>query len=105
MISGKAMIATDVGGTTDMIDHEATGLLVAPDDAGALAAAMRRLIDDAALRERLGRAGQASAAQFTGHTIATQFEQLYRHLIEPGVEIANCRLQIADWNSSQRRNL
>jgi glycosyltransferase involved in cell wall biosynthesis len=82
MISGKAMIATDVGGTTDMIAHEQTGLLVAPGDTGALAAAMRRLIDDAGLRERLGQAGQVAAAQFTGPTIAGQFEQLYRRLIE-----------------------
>jgi glycosyltransferase involved in cell wall biosynthesis len=80
MISGKAMIATDVGGTTDMIDNETTGLLVPPDDAGALTTAMRRLIENATLRERLGRAGQASATQFTGQTIAAQFEQLYRRL-------------------------
>jgi glycosyltransferase involved in cell wall biosynthesis len=82
MISGKAMIATDVGGTTDMIDHQTTGLLVPPGDAGALAAAMRRLIDDAALRVRLGQAGQAAAAQFTGPSIAAQFEQLYHRLID-----------------------
>ncbi|HET9223544.1 MAG TPA: glycosyltransferase family 4 protein, partial [Roseiflexaceae bacterium] len=81
MISGKAMIATRVGGSPDMIQHGETGLLVAPDDADELAEAMRRLIDDSALRERLGQAGQASAAQFTGQAIATQFEQLYRRLI------------------------
>ncbi len=81
MISGKAMIATDVGGTRDMIRHEESGLLVAANDDDALAIAMRRLIDDAALRERLGTAGRASAAQFTGQMIATQFEQLYRRLI------------------------
>ena len=81
MISGKAMIATDVGGNPDMIQHESSGMLVQPDDPAALAAAMRRLIDDAALRDRLARAGQASAVQFTGSAIATQFEQLYRQLI------------------------
>lgn len=81
MISGKAMIATNVGGTPDMIRPEATGLLVEPNDTGALAEAMRRLIDDAGLRERLGQAGYAAAVQFSGQAITAQFEQLYRRLI------------------------
>jgi glycosyltransferase involved in cell wall biosynthesis len=39
-----------------------TGLVVPPGDAGALAAALRRLHDDAALRARLGAAGRAAVA-------------------------------------------
>jgi glycosyltransferase involved in cell wall biosynthesis len=81
MISGKAMIATNVGGTPDIILHEETGLLVEPNDDDGLALAMRRLINDTGLRERLGMAGRASAAQFTGQAIANQFEQLYHRLI------------------------
>lgn len=89
MISGKPMIATNVGGTPDMIRHDATGLLVEPNDTVALAEAMRRLIGDAGLRLRLGQAGRAAAVQFTGQAIATQFEQLYRRLISGHAEATN----------------
>ena len=41
-----------------MLDHERTALLVPPGDAGALAAAMRRLDEDADLRVRLGEAAR-----------------------------------------------
>jgi rhamnosyl/mannosyltransferase len=46
-------------GVTYVNRHEETGLVVPPRDAAALAAALRRLLDDAALRRRLGE--QASA--------------------------------------------
>jgi glycosyltransferase involved in cell wall biosynthesis len=56
-------------------------LLVPPGDAGALAAALERLADDAALRERLGTGGRALATQFSWESIAEQHETLYRDLI------------------------
>ncbi|HJZ48190.1 MAG TPA: glycosyltransferase family 4 protein, partial [Roseiflexaceae bacterium] len=64
MSKGKAVIATSIGGNTDMIHDGETGLLIPPGDVDALAAAMRRLIDDRVLRDRLGQAGQRSARQF-----------------------------------------
>jgi glycosyltransferase involved in cell wall biosynthesis len=52
-----AAVATNISGIPELIiDHE-TGLLVPPEDAGALAAALRRLIEDPALRQRLAEAG------------------------------------------------
>jgi polysaccharide biosynthesis protein PslF len=56
-------------------------LLVPPGDAGALAAALERLADDAVLRERLGTGGRALATQFSWERIAEQHEALYRDLI------------------------
>lgn len=86
MVSGKAMIATAVGGNPDMIQPGSTGLLVPPNDAMALAAAMQLLIDDDGLRERLGAAAQLAAAEFTGQTIAAYFEQLYQHVVAQRLE-------------------
>jgi len=56
-------------------------LFVPPGDAGALAAALERLAQDAALRERLGTSGRALAMQFSWERIAEQHEALYRDLI------------------------
>ena len=52
---GKSVVATRAAGTADYIRHGENGLLVEPGDAAGLAAAIRRLLDDRALRERLGR--------------------------------------------------
>lgn len=56
---GVPVVATDVGGTREVIEHEVTGLLVEAGDAGALAAAMQRLLDDTALAKRLADTGRA----------------------------------------------
>lgn len=78
MSRGKAVIGTTPGGHSDMIDDEVNGLLVPAADVDALRAAMRRLIFDAALRERLGSAAKLKAEQFTAAAVIPQFENLYR---------------------------
>jgi glycosyltransferase involved in cell wall biosynthesis len=59
---GLPVVATDVGGVTEALGHGADGvrpgLLVAPEDPAALAAALRVWLGDAALRERLRRAAR-----------------------------------------------
>jgi rhamnosyl/mannosyltransferase len=56
MASGRPVISTDVpSGVSWVNQHERTGLIVPAGDPGALRAAMRRLLDDSALRLRLGR--------------------------------------------------
>lgn len=55
MFKGVTAIATNVGGNPELIEDSITGLLVPPDDSEALANAMRRLIDDGPLRERITR--------------------------------------------------
>jgi glycosyltransferase involved in cell wall biosynthesis len=47
------VIATDVGGTSEVVKHEHTGLLIPAGDDAQLAAAIRRLRHDVPLRERL----------------------------------------------------
>jgi glycosyltransferase involved in cell wall biosynthesis len=53
--AGLPVVATAVGGVSGAVGE--AGLLVAPDDAGAAAAALERLAGDPALRARLARAG------------------------------------------------
>jgi glycosyltransferase involved in cell wall biosynthesis len=81
MSKGIAMIASNIGGNTDMISDGETGLLVPPGDITALAAAMRRLIDDPMLRERLGQAGRRSARQYVAGAVLPRFEAIYQQLV------------------------
>jgi len=67
MVVGTPVVALDVGGTSEVVRHESTGLLVPEGDAAALAAAIQRLVDDAPLRQRLGeQARQFAARSFMG---------------------------------------
>ena len=78
MFAGRAIVASAVGGIPEVITNDREGLLVPPSDPGALAAALRRLLDDPALRIRLGRAAQVrSAEHFTVGAMADAYERLY----------------------------
>lgn len=55
---GRAVVATRVGGLPEVVEDGITGLLVPPDAAEALARAVGALLDDPALRGRMGEAGR-----------------------------------------------
>ena len=57
-VVGLAVIATDVGAIREIVVHERTGLLVEPGDVDALEMALRRVLTEPELRERLGSAAQ-----------------------------------------------
>lgn len=67
MAAGCACIASDVVGARELLEDGRTGLLVAHADAVALASALGRLLQDAQLAERLGRAARAQALLTGGH--------------------------------------
>lgn len=58
---GLAVVATDVRGCRQVVEHGTSGLLVPVRDQRALAAALRHLGEDAAVRARMGAAGAARA--------------------------------------------
>jgi glycosyltransferase involved in cell wall biosynthesis len=66
MAMGKPIVASRVGQIGEVLVDGESALLVGPDDPDALSAAIVRLIDDAGLRENLGRAARQAAE--TRHT-------------------------------------
>jgi len=58
---GLPIVATNIRGCRQVVDHEATGLLVEPRDARQLAEAIRRLSDNDTDRRRMGHAARAKA--------------------------------------------
>jgi glycosyltransferase involved in cell wall biosynthesis len=63
MAAGLPVVATSVGGVSELVVEEETGLLVPPGDPQALAGAIERLLGDSTLRRRLGGAGRLRAEQ------------------------------------------
>lgn len=62
MASGRAIVASDVAQIGEVLRHRETALIVPPENAEALAAALVELRDDPGLRARLGAAAAAEAA-------------------------------------------
>jgi glycosyltransferase involved in cell wall biosynthesis len=58
---GLPVVATDVGGNPELVQHGLTGLLYPPGDVDALARHLRALLSDGGLRARLGAAGRERA--------------------------------------------
>lgn len=85
MAAGCPVVANAHGGSLEMVQDQATGYLVHPTDAAAMAAAIGRLAADAECRQRLGAAGQArlrtcySLEAFTAKWLA-----LYAELVRDG---------------------
>lgn len=77
---GKAMIATRLPAFTEILTDGENALLVNYGDAEALAAAILRLLDDAALRHRLEQAARASAGRHGWESIAHRTLDHYRSL-------------------------
>ncbi|HEV3152887.1 MAG TPA: glycosyltransferase [Candidatus Baltobacteraceae bacterium] len=83
MLSGRAVVASTAGGIPEIVDDGATGLLVAPKDAPALASALSRLAADANLRSRLAAQAHTFAARrLTWEAASREYEGLYHETIE-----------------------
>lgn len=80
--NGVPVIGANAGGIPDVISDGIDGLLVPFGDVAALADALRRLLDDPALRRRMGEAGRAKVhAQYTWDTIVAEVSRVYDRLL------------------------
>ncbi len=87
MALGTPIIASRVGGLTEVLQDNVTALLVAPHDITALAQAILRLHNDPALRHRLGETAQhLQQTQYSLNAMTERYLAVYRELLPN----ANC---------------
>ncbi|MBP6964210.1 MAG: glycosyltransferase family 4 protein [Armatimonadetes bacterium] len=61
--AGKPVIASNMGGIPELVEHGADGLIFEAGNADELASCMRRLIDDPAMASEMGRRGRAKVEE------------------------------------------
>jgi glycosyltransferase involved in cell wall biosynthesis len=82
MACAKPVVATAVGGVPELIRDKETGFLHSPGDYEAQANQLSLLVEDKALRHRLGEAGRALArSDFSRERFATEVSNLYSKLM------------------------
>jgi glycosyltransferase involved in cell wall biosynthesis len=78
MASGLPVVASDLPALSELVRHEHSGLLVPPERPDALAAALRRLVEEPRLRSSLGAAGREHVAERRTWTrVAAQYDNIY----------------------------
>lgn len=90
LASGRPVVATDVGGTRDVVEEGISGFLVPFGDVAAGAERLERLARDGALRERMGAAGrERTLARYRVPRLLEDVDRLYRSLLqEKGFTVA-----------------
>lgn len=79
--AGLPIIATDVGGTGEIITNDVSGLLVQPHEPKSLETALGRLLSDASSRERFGRIAQQSVARsYNWELVGDAYQKLFHTL-------------------------
>ena len=78
----RAVVATDVPGCREAVEHEVNGLLVEPKNSQALADALLRVLTDDELRLRLAKEGRHRAEfEFSSATVNTQTLAVYQQVL------------------------
>lgn len=81
MASGRPLVTTSIGGITDMVVDGESGLRVTPGDAGELATALARLLEDPELGHRLGVGGRIRSQAFTAGRVVPRIEAVYERAV------------------------
>lgn len=107
MASGKPVISTRLAGVPEQIDHDRTGLLVAPGDEHGLAEALARLIESAELRRKFGAAARERienelAVDRTVLPLKAKFEKHVKPGAAPAPTVAGFAGLLYEWPAGDR---
>jgi glycogen(starch) synthase len=80
-LMARPVVATRIGGLTEVVAHQRTGLLVQPESAEALAAAIELLLENPAAAQQMGHAGRSRALEnFSWDRYTNAYDTLYRKI-------------------------
>lgn len=77
MAAGKPVVATNVRGSWDLVEHGRTGLLVKPGDVDGLVSALKKLIVNPGLRSDMGMEGQKKIQEYSLEKILAEMAAIY----------------------------
>ena len=78
LASGLPIVATDAGGTKELVTDGENGYIIRMKDAAHLAEKLERLIENPQLRESMGRASRARAEKLSWKNVAEEYHNLYK---------------------------
>ena len=78
---GRPIIASRIGGLTDIIVDGETGLLVTPGDPQALREAIQCLLNDPVRRKRMGTMARQIVVGFQAKLVVSRIEQIYHEVL------------------------
>jgi len=82
MAAGRPVIATRIGGVSEMIQDGVTGFLISPGDVDALTKGLTILLRNSELRSKMGRAAREEALKrFSGEVVARKTLEAYRTIL------------------------
>jgi glycosyltransferase involved in cell wall biosynthesis len=90
---GRPVVATARGGSAEYLRDEVNALVVPPDDAQAVAAAVRRLAEDPGLRARLRDGGMATAREYTAERFHARVEDALADVVRARRPSASARFR------------
>jgi len=93
MMAGLPVVASKVGGVPELVDDGITGFLVPPGDHLSLAQAIRKLVDDKNLREKMGKLGREKALKlFTVERMLEETARVYEEVLKiKNLEVENVK--------------
>jgi phosphatidylinositol alpha-mannosyltransferase len=96
MAARTPVVASDIPGYRNVAREGVDAVLVPPGDVGALAAALRSVLTDSALADRLRSAGSARADEFSMEGLADVYVERYEELVARGVTAEAPRRSLLD---------
>jgi glycosyltransferase involved in cell wall biosynthesis len=82
MAAGKPIVASNVGGIPDLVEHDHNGLLVPPGDEKALATSIKQLINNPEKAKMMGQRGRELCHQFSVEAMVEKIDNLYEDLLK-----------------------
>ena len=82
MAAGRPIVASEIEGYRQVLEHSRQGLLVEPENERALAEALLHLLSHPEMQERMGAEGRRTAADYSWERIAGRVLDYYREVLE-----------------------